>query len=368
MLTHGSRRPLRALQIEVTSRCTRQCAVCPRSVLSNEWRQGDLSREHWNRLERDLTIAQHVHLQGWGEPLLHADLPLMANAAKRNGCTVGITTNGDLLPAATDWLVAERVDIVTVSVAGDLRTHARLRGGSHLDRVTEAAADLAARARSAHARLQVQLSYLLTRGNADQLPGVVEKAAEAGVDELFVTHLDCTPTADLLAHAAFEMPGGPAILAEHVNRAEAVARRRNVRFRGPPLQPRHPLTCALNPCRMVFVAWDGRVGPCVNLLLPVRGLVPRCTSGSTRLVPSVCYGHLDETTLAGACNSAVSRAFVAPFSRRLQAEQEFLSALPSSFGAEALRELDEADHRRSSALDGSPLPSACRGCHKASGW
>jgi hypothetical protein len=292
----------------------------------------------------------------------------MANAAKRNGCTVGITTNGDLLPSATDWMVAERLDIVTVSVAGDLPTHAMLRGGSRLDRVIEAAAELAARARRARAGLQVQLSYLLTRGNADQLPGVVEQAADAGVDEVFVTHLDCTPTAALLAHAAFEVPGGPAGLAGHVNRAQAVAQRRNIRFRGPPLQPRHLLTCALDPLRFAFAAWDGRIGPCVNLLLPMRGLVPRCTSAVTLFVPQVCYGHLDDTTLAEARNGAVSRAFVAPFSRRLQAEQEFMSSLPSSFGAEALRELDEADRRRSSALDGSPFPPACRGCHKANGW
>jgi MoaA/NifB/PqqE/SkfB family radical SAM enzyme len=91
MFMRGSRRPLRALQIEVTSRCTRQCAICPRFALSGEWLEGDLSREHWRRLEQDLNTAQHVHLQGWGEPLLHVDLPRMVKAAKRNGCTVGIS-------------------------------------------------------------------------------------------------------------------------------------------------------------------------------------------------------------------------------------------------------------------------------------
>ena len=61
------KRPLRALQVEVTSRCTRRCAICPRSVLSDTWCEGDLEDAVWKRLEPDLTLAKHVHLQGWGE-------------------------------------------------------------------------------------------------------------------------------------------------------------------------------------------------------------------------------------------------------------------------------------------------------------
>jgi hypothetical protein len=36
------RRPLRAVQVEVTSRCTRRCAICPRSALSKTWLEGDM--------------------------------------------------------------------------------------------------------------------------------------------------------------------------------------------------------------------------------------------------------------------------------------------------------------------------------------
>jgi MoaA/NifB/PqqE/SkfB family radical SAM enzyme len=239
----GRRRLLRALQVEVTSRCTRKCKLCPRSALSDRWLEGDLSREHWKRIEQDLTVAEHVHLQGWGEPLLHPDLPHLAQAAKQRGCSVGITTNGDLLSSATDWILAARVDLVTLSVAGDAQTHAMLRDGSRLDRVLGAAAELVKRARHSRSRMQVQLSYLLTRDNAGQLPDLMKHAADAGVPEVFVTHLDCTPAADLLAQAAFDalrvLPG----ITETVHKAQAVARRRKVRFRGPALQPEPLLTC-----------------------------------------------------------------------------------------------------------------------------
>jgi len=60
--TLSERRPLRALQIEVTSRCTRRCVTCPRRALSDRWREGDLEQPLWKTLEPDLKLAEHVHL------------------------------------------------------------------------------------------------------------------------------------------------------------------------------------------------------------------------------------------------------------------------------------------------------------------
>jgi MoaA/NifB/PqqE/SkfB family radical SAM enzyme len=330
--------------------------------------QGDLSHEHWKRVEQDLSVAEHVHLQGWGEPLLYPELCSLARAAKQEGCSVGITTNGDLLASATEWIVAAEVDLVTVSVAGDVQTHALLRDDSQLDRVLQAAADLARLARDSRSATRVQLSYLLTRDNAAQLPKLVERAADAGIPEVFVTHLDCTPTAELLAQAAFDSAGVPYEVIDHVRKAEAVGRRRKTRFRGPALEPQPLLTCALNPLRFAFVAWDGRVGPCVNSLLPVRGCVPRCVAGDTLMVMPLWYGHLDNSSLAEVLGGAAREAFIGPFQQRLEAERKFTSSLPLLCGAEALRQLEEADRQRCLALDEAPFPAACQGCHKASGW
>ena len=46
-----AQRRLRALQVEVTSRCTRRCSVCPRSVFDERWLEGDLSEEHWRTIK-----------------------------------------------------------------------------------------------------------------------------------------------------------------------------------------------------------------------------------------------------------------------------------------------------------------------------
>ena len=118
MLDGMGGRPLRALQVEVTSRCSRRCLVCPRSGLAGQWRDGDLGSDTWRRLVPDLALWKHVHLQGWGEPLLHNGLHSMVRDAHAAGCRVGITTNGDLL-AADCWfrdrsLVASGWGVVAV--------------------------------------------------------------------------------------------------------------------------------------------------------------------------------------------------------------------------------------------------------------
>lgn len=361
------RRPLIALQVEVTSRCTRECAICPRTPLAGVWRNGDLADAHWNRLREDLELARHVHLQGWGEPLLHPRLPEMVAAAKAARCTVGLTTNADLLPDAVEWIVARRVDQVTVSVAGDAATHAALRNGARLEEAWAATERLTSRRRKPKAP-RVQVSYLLTRNNAGQLPDVVRQAARAGADELFVTHLECTPSAELLEQAAFDAYGLQPEADEALAAAERVAVEAGIAFRAPPAATQDLLVCALDPLRVAFVGWDGRVGPCVQLLLPLSGAIPRSGFGVTRRVEPVVFGDLAQDRLRGILTGERYRRFVATFEKRLAAERRLTDVVTESRGPRTLALLEDAHRRRSEDLAANPFPAGCAGCHKVAGW
>ncbi len=361
------RRPLAALQIEVTSRCTRGCVICPRSAAGPSWREGDLSEATWHRLRGDLDLARHVHLQGWGEPLLHPRLAEMVEAVKAVGPRVGLTTNGDLLPVAVEWIVDRKVDLVTVSVAGAETTHAALRAGSRLREIWESVGRLLDR-RGRRKRPRVQISYLLTLEGADELPGVVEQAAEAGVDELFVIHLDATPTRAYLDRAAFDASGLRPGVARAIAAAEQAARSRGIVFRAPASAVQELLVCALDPSRFLFVGWDGRVGPCTYLLLPVAGSIPRWTEEGPRPVEPVVYGRLAETRLRDILRGEKYRRFSAPFAARLAAEGRFLREVGALRGSEARSRLDDADRLREEELAAQPFPRQCAGCHKAVGW
>jgi len=300
----------------------------------------------------DLDLTEHVQLQGWGEPLLHPLLPAWARNARAAGCTVGLTTNGDLLEKSASWLLwllEGDVDRIVVSVAGNADNHAALRDGSQLESVLAAAGNLARRAREGRVQLRILISYLLTRSNAADLPAVVRLAARAGVDELFVTHLDCPTSAALVEQAAFS----DGVLNEGV--------------RDQTQGGEEQLVCSLDPLRFVFVGWDGRVGPCVNLLLPVEGPIPRWSANGCTEVEAVSYGQLDATGLADLLSSDIRTRFVTPWTRRLEAERRFLASVPE-LSLTGLRELDRADAIRTAALSANPFPDACTHCPKVNGW
>ena len=350
----------------MTSRCTRRCAVCPRHALADRWVDRDLSPSAWAAIVPALALADHVHLQGWGEPLLHSDLPEMVAAAKQAGCTVGITTNGDLLAAAIDWIVAARVDLVTLSVGGAETHHALLRDGSRLDSVLHRARHLSTR--TVHGRPRVQLAYLLTKDNHAELEQVVRLAAQHGLRDVFVTHLDCTPTVALRAAAAFSRSGLQPGVEDSLNAARTAASKCGVRLRTPPDAPQRLLACALDPTRLAFVGADSRVGPCVYLLLPVTGPISRADIAGVTEVAPYSYGSLLQQPLEPLLSSPARRRFIAPFVARLDAEEAFRAHGLGELGSPALAALDAADQERERALAGNPFPSACAGCHKMAGW
>lgn len=362
-------RPLRALQVEVTSRCTRSCSICPRTSLFDTWQDGDLSESSWDILKPDLGLAEHVHLQGWGEPLLNPNLPRWAAQAREAGCSVGITTNGDLLPENREWLLEGNVNLVVFSAAGSGERHSALRDGAAFDRLVGEAAELVSQAKKKKLGIVFKLSYLLTRSNAHELTGAVAMAADAGLNEVFLTHLDCPTSPHQQEESAYDhhrmfFDAGPLL-----KEAAKIARRGKIAFKEPALNGEEVLACALNPMHFTFVTWDGRVGPCVNLLLPVSGSIPRYSGSNVSRVESFAYGRLDEAPLSQLLQSRERGLFVTPLRKRLDAEDKFREGMSlESCDLRILRGLEEAQSEREDVLSAHPLPPACVACPKSSGW
>jgi MoaA/NifB/PqqE/SkfB family radical SAM enzyme len=363
------RRKLRALQVEVTSRCTRRCAVCPRSVFAEDWLEGDLSDAHWDRIRPDLPLVEHLHLQGWGEPLLHPGLASMARDAHSAGCRVGLTTNGELLGDAVRWIVSGAVDVLAVSLAGGDESNRRLRDGSRPDDIMNTVERLT-NARSRRKKPRVHVSYLLVGENAADLAGTVRAAAMAGVDRIFVNHLDCVPTEELRELAAYSTRGLSQSVRDAIGEAKRAALELGFDLRLPVTEPQEMLTCALDPRNMASVRWDGAVAPCVHLNLPISGPIPRVTAMGPVNIQPYRYGHLDDAPLSEILASEARRHFTAPLYRRCEADDSYREwgLLASGWGVVALADLDRAYDKLEGELEAHPFPPACRGCPKTDGW
>ncbi len=309
-----SRRPPRLdwVQIEVTSRCTVACLYCPRKALGSRWRHRDVAPGLIVDLLPSLRRVRHVHLQGWGEPLLHPNFFEMAAWLAEAGCRVGTTSNGALLDrSAARALVDAGVDVVALSVAGaDAATNDPLRGGTPLERVVAAARALA-EARGDRRRPRIHLAYMLLRSgleSIEHLPGLVERS---GADEVVVSTLGLAFTPELAREAV--VADGEQALEEvraRLSRVEEEVEARGARLNFRILSPlASPGTCADNPARGVFVGADGRVHPCVALGLPVEGPVEHFPWGERAVVWPRTLGDLRHETLDGIWSKAESRDF-----------------------------------------------------------
>ena len=258
-------RQFEAFQIEVTSRCNLKCVMCPVTVLAAHWPARDMAWETFERAAAHFARAKWIHLQGWGEPLLHRRLFEMIARAKQAGCRVGFTTNGTRLTRATGArLLDAGLDLLAVSIAGaSAATHEAIRVGSDFAKLAQNLRQfLRLRQERGNAGPKVEIFYLMTRTNLAELPRAVELAAELGADELVATNLDYVMTPGLDALRAYG-DGPPArALGAALDEARAAARRTGIAFRPYPLAFREMAVCDLNPLKILYISADGGVSPC----------------------------------------------------------------------------------------------------------
>jgi MoaA/NifB/PqqE/SkfB family radical SAM enzyme len=181
----------RDLYVEVTNRCNSRCQTCIRT---------------FERLEplRDLTLAElqsivnqfhdldRVVLHGIGEPLLNADLVPMIRYVKAQHPSTEVLFNSNAILLDEDWqnaLIDARLDEYRVSLdAATAATYAQIRGIPAFDTVVENVRRFAGLLRGIE-RPRLSFWMMAMRENLDELPSLIDLAAEIGVPEVYVQRL-----------------------------------------------------------------------------------------------------------------------------------------------------------------------------------
>ena len=81
LLQHRKKKPFSAWQVELTTRCPLQCKMCIRRE-NADWQSQDMSLDDFRKVLPYLTEVETVVLEGWGESVLHKDLPQCIRLAK----------------------------------------------------------------------------------------------------------------------------------------------------------------------------------------------------------------------------------------------------------------------------------------------
>jgi MoaA/NifB/PqqE/SkfB family radical SAM enzyme len=100
------------LQLEPTTACNLDCPFCLRSSLNRS--EDFLSFDEFRQII-DASKSRYLTLHGWGEPLLHPELPAMIRYAAGKKLSVNFTTNATLLPGKTGDLLNSGLDAIAFS-------------------------------------------------------------------------------------------------------------------------------------------------------------------------------------------------------------------------------------------------------------
>ena len=314
---------LDCIQVEVSSLCNAACPYCVQACYKDQWKGGLMDMETFERLKPGFSMANLVFLQGWGEPLLHPKFWQMVQMVKSSGVKVGFTTNGTRLDEENlSKLLDSGLDIMGVSLTGIAPdTHERFRKGCDL-------AHLGASLRKLKEMKQgrqdkgpsVHIAYMLLRSNRHELAQLPVLAAEWGVSQIVVSHLNLIGSEvmqkeSLLAHPELLPEVGVSLQRTKEQAAEEGI---GLHYHTTELENPCPL-CTENVLRTCFVSYRGDVSPCVMTNLSVKdGAAPiNYFKDQAYSQENYIFGNINEHTLQEIWNSPKASEFRAQFEKRL---------------------------------------------------
>lgn len=265
------------LQIEVTSACLANCSYCPRTVQRERWKNAYMSDQTYANAWPLFRQARRVHLQGWGEPLLHRRFFDFVELARRADCQVSTTSCGLLMnEGIAAKLSRSGVDIIAFSLAGTDQPGNASRGEDAFERVTQGIHILQKTRKALMAvHLEIHIAYMLLASRIEDLRGLPGLLGELDAHAAVVSTLDFIPSADM-AHEAFmpweqdKIAHARAVLEEVA--AQARADGRAVFYSLPVPEARD--TCLEHIERSLYISSDGSISPCIYVNLPTKGEDP----------------------------------------------------------------------------------------------
>lgn len=101
------------LQLESTTACNLNCPFCLRESFCSS--EEFIPFEAFKKII-DSSNNRYLTLHGWGEPLLHPELPAMIRYASDKKISVNFTTNATLLPGKTTELLDSGLEAIAFSL------------------------------------------------------------------------------------------------------------------------------------------------------------------------------------------------------------------------------------------------------------
>lgn len=212
----GFSAPPTTITLVPTYRCNLDCVMC-RSRAGAKMNHAD---RPWYDPKRELPVSTWVsfldqvrsfhpviYITG-GEPHLYPDFETLVHEAKKRDLVVAIQTNGTLLRKTADFLVAECVDTISISLDGPPKVHDRIRRveGTFRSLADGVRALIEARKRRKKPGPFLLFNFTISKSNYQYLEEFVETAADLGGDFIQIQHTMFNSPEKVAEHNAIFSP------------------------------------------------------------------------------------------------------------------------------------------------------------------
>ncbi len=182
---------LRNLHIEVTTRCNLNCIYCLRRFWS-KYELADMTFKTFTKIFEGIEELERINLYGFGEPLMNPRIVDMIAYARKHASNskIFLSTNGMLLNQnLIEKMIESGLDSIAVSIDTVNPERLRmLRVGSG-ERVLKSFKSLCEFGKKLLSDIEIGVECVIMREGFEELPNVVEYAADAGADYVHVSHV-----------------------------------------------------------------------------------------------------------------------------------------------------------------------------------
>ena len=179
--------------IATTSKCNIRCEFCINQFDATPDNRFHMDRDLKSRVTAEVfPYIKKLALSVAGEPLFDPDFVEIVKLAGDYGIEVELTSNGLLLGRkGYAEAIVENVRRINISIDGGTKeTFEKVRPGANWDRLMENVGKLTElRKASGSPFPEINIRYILMRENIEELPRMVDIAADFGVNSLFTNHL-----------------------------------------------------------------------------------------------------------------------------------------------------------------------------------
>lgn len=172
---------------EPTNSCFLHCPFCPTGKV-NSRKNGYADPLLFKKVFKE--IAAYVYLitfHGWGEPLMHKNLPLLIELANKYRICTAVTTNGLLLDKRTaERLISSKLDILYISIDGaSEEAYRKYRFGGSLEKVLSNIKNLIALKKERNIKTPfIEWQFIVFRHNEHEIKKAKQLAKKLGVDSI----------------------------------------------------------------------------------------------------------------------------------------------------------------------------------------